>query len=226
MPTKKPLRSTATPQTRVMNLAKWISIVLISGCSSAGVASTDGNARLSEAGPGVVDGRRTIDLQIETALAATLTDAFAMGRPLRFADPDVPHTEVMISDFTHGCGATSSTGQSVYIELFSSSASKRVAVPGTYAYWRPHLDTVLPSDNRFVAVFSSTSSSGRDDSVAESGDVEVLEADGHRIVLKYVLVFNPEQVLLISGEVEASVCENWEHSWLGVPRTSPAIPRN
>ncbi len=171
---------------------------------------------------GIIDGN---GLEIETALAAALTEVVPSGRPEQFPDLRVPHTELMISDFGHGCGATTDTGRSLYLELYSSSASERFATPGSYAYWQPNLDKALPSDNRFVAVLSTTEAFGRRDQVADRGEVEVLGTADDRISLKYDLSFFGGATN-VSGTVEALLCETWEHSWLGIPRTSPTEPRN
>jgi hypothetical protein len=165
----------------------------------------------------------TNGLGVQTALAGTL-GAGETGKPPSFVDLDVPHTEVMLSDFAHGCGATSAIGTSLYIELYGSSVSERHATPGDYKHWQPNINMKLPDDDRFVAVLSNTSNTARSDSVAMTGTVEVFEVESDRIRLAFDLLFENGRV--VSGTMEAQVCAVWHHSWQGIARLSPETPRN
>ncbi|HKP61048.1 MAG TPA: hypothetical protein VJV78_30165 [Polyangiales bacterium] len=190
-------------------------LVLTSGCADRHVLANGADASIDE--------DVSAELASETALAADLGEATSTDR--LFADLAVPHTEIMVSDYAHGCGATSNTGRSLYLELFSSDSPERFAVTGKYAHWQPHVENGLPNDNRFVAVLSDTTQFSRTNILARLGAVEVLKTDGEHITVKYSLTFegNGEQ---ISGSARARYCGAWEHSWLGISRLNPTESRN
>jgi hypothetical protein len=202
--------------------AAWSFTALMSGCADKHAQAKDADAAMDRGVSAELASEDEGTLS-ESAFAAETNQATSTAQ--QFADLAVPHTEIMVSDYAHGCGATSNTGRSLYLELFSSSSPERFAVVGEYVYWQPHVEKGIPSDNRFVAVLSDTTQFSRSNRVAGRGVVEVLETDGEHITVKYALTFEGSEEE-ISGRATARFCDAWEHSWLGIPRLSPTEPRN
>jgi hypothetical protein len=202
--------------------APWWFAALLSGCAEKNVLANEADAAMDSGVSAALASEEEGALS-ETALAAQIHQAASTSQ--QFADLAVPHTEIMVSDYAHGCGSTSNTGRSLYLDLFSSSSPERFAVVGKYAHWQPHMEDGIPSDNRFVAVLSDTTQFSRSNILARRGAVEVFETDDEHIAVKYALVFEGSGEE-ISGWASAEYCDAWEHSWLGIPRLSPTEPRN
>jgi hypothetical protein len=207
---------------RALLSAAWWFAALMSGCADKHAQANDAEAAMDRGVSAELASEEERALS-GSAFAAETNQATSTDQ--QFADLAVSHTEIMVSDYAHGCGATSKTGRSLYLELFSSSSPERFAVVGKYEHWQPHLKEGIPSDNRFVAVLSDTTQFSRSNRLARRGAVEVLETDGEHITVTYALTLEGSEEE-ISGRASATYCDAWEHSWLGIPRLSPTEPRN
>jgi len=215
-------KSSALIRFALLSAPCWIA-ALMSGCADKHTLENDADAAMDRGVSAELASEEEEGPLSATALAADISQATSTTR--QFDDLAVPHTEIMVSDYAHGCGATSNTGRSLYLELFSSSSPERFAVVGKYAHWQPHSEEGIPSDNRFVAVLSDTTQFSRSNRLAARGVVEVLERDRDHITVKYALSFEGSEEE-VSGWASARYCDAWEHSWLGIPRLSPTEPRN
>lgn len=127
----------------------------------------------------------------------------------------------LTASMEHACFATASS-----VANISTRTPTRCHERGVSLDRHTAVDNDIPSDNRFVASLSTTSTFSRTNAIAVSGTVEVLEADAEHVAVTYDLHFYNAEADDVSGTASAMISDDWEHSWLGIPRTSPTEPRN